>query len=329
MKKQLSMFCIITLCLGISSACASGRASTQADVNIAALRGPSSIGMIKFMDEADSGKITTNDFSFEIFATSDEIVPRIIQDRVDIAAIPANLASILYNNTQGDIQVLAIGTLGMMYIVENGNTINSIEDLRGRTIYAGFKGKSPEFDLNYILNGNNIDPENDLTIEWKSEHTESATALTTRDNTIAVLPQPFVTVTQIANENIRIALDLNYEWNKLQETSENPSLLITGVVVARREFARDNPEAVVDFLNRYAASVEYVNSNVHEAAMLVSNYDIFPAAVAQTAIPYCNITFIPGQEMKEKLSGYLSVLFEQNPQSVGGALPSDDFYFIQ
>lgn len=337
MKRMPNIVFIVLLCAGLLTACATGvteQTATDSDaspqnVNVAAIKGPSSIGMIKFMDEADNGEVNTNKFSFEIFATADEIIPKIVQGKIDIAAVPPNLSAVLFTSTQGEVQVLAIGTLGMMYIVENGNTINSIEDLRGRTIYAGFKGKSPEYDLSYILNAYGIDPEKDLDIEWKSEHAESVAALTTSENAIAALPQPFVTITQMANKNIRIALDLNQEWDKIQETSEHPSLLITGVVVARKEFVEQNPGAVADFLDRYAASVEYVNSNVNEAAVLVGNYDIFPAAVAQTAIPYCNITFIEGQEMREKLSGYLSILFEQNPQSVGGALPSDEFYFIR
>ena len=328
MKKIWIAITICVLCAVILPACTGGKPS-PADVNIAVIKGPSSIGMVKLMDEADSGAITINNFSFEIFASADEIVPKIVQGNIDIAALPANLSSVLYNNTQGGVQVIVVSTLGMMYVVENGETINSIEDLRGKTIYAGFKGKSPEYDLNYILKANGIDPEKDLTIEWKSEHTESVAAMAANDNAIAVLPQPFATTAQMSNEKIRIALDLNHEWEKLQENSADPSALITGVVVARTEFIKQNPEAVSDFLDRYAASVEFANNNTDETAALVGKYEIFPAPVAQRAIPYCNITFIEGENMKEKLIGYLSVLFEQNPQSVGGALPNDEFWFIR
>ena len=327
MKKLLFIICIITLCVGTLSACAEGTTKPPATANIAVIKGPSSIGMIKLMNEADSGE--TNNFSFEIFASADEIVPKIVQDKIDIAAVPTNLSSVLYNNTQGKVQVIAISTLGMMYVVENGNTIISIEDLCGKTIYAGFKGKSPEYDVNYILRANGIDPEKDLVIEWKSEHAESVAALVANENAIALLPQPFATTAQMADENIRIALDLNQEWEKLQEKSDNPSALVTGVVVARTEFIERNPDAISDFLDRYAVSVEYANNNIDEAAALVGEYGIFPVAVAQKAIPHCNITFIEGKTMKEKLIGYLSILFEQNPQSVGGALPNDAFYFIR
>jgi len=327
MKKLLSFVCIIALCAGTLVAC--GGKASPADVNVAVIKGPSSIGMIKLMDEADGGDIKTNNFSFDIYPNADEIVPKIVQGKIDIAAVPANLSAVLYNNTQGKVQVIAVSTLGMLYVVENGKTITSIEDLRGKTIYAGFKGKSPEYDLNYILKKNGIDPEKDLTIEWKSEHTECVAALTANKNAIAVLPQPFVTTAQMTNENIKIAIDLNKEWEALQGKAENPSALITGVVVARREFIEQNPDAISDFLDHYAASAEYANNNVEGAAALVGKYEIFPEAVARKAIPYCNITFLDGQIMKEKLIGYLSILFEQNPQSVGGALPNDDFYFIR
>ena len=329
MKQLLIIISVIILCVGVLSSCTGTKSSPSADVSIAVIKGPSSIGMIKLMDEADSGAISTNSFSFEVFASADEIVPQLVQGKIDIAAVPANLSSVLYNNTQGKVQVVAVGTLGMMYIVENGETITSIGDLRGKTVYAGFRGKSPEYDLNYILGANGIDAEKDITIEWKSEHTECVAALAANKNAIAVLPQPFVTTAQMTNENIRIALDLNHEWEKLQELTGRPSALITGVVVARAEFIEENPGAAADFLDRYAASVDYANNNINETAALVGKYEIFPAAVAQKAIPYCNITFIEGQEMREKLSGYLSVLFEQNPQSVGGALPNDEFYFIR
>jgi len=328
MKKILCVICAVALCAGMLTACSGGKPEPPADVNIAVLKGPSSIGMIELMDEAVSGSIATNNFSFDVYASADEIVPNIVQGKIDIAAVPANLSSVLYNNTQGKVQVIVVSTLGVMYVVENGETITSIEDLRGKTIYAGFRGKSPEYDLNYILNANGIDPEKDLNIEWKSEHTECVAALAAGGNAIAVLPQPFVTTAQMANENIRIALDLNNEWEKLQEKSVSPSALITGVLVARTEFIAQNPGAVKDFLDRYAASVEFANSQVEETAALVGKYDIFPAPVAQKAIPYCNITFIRGQEMMEKLSGYLNVLFEQNPQAVGGTLPNNEFYFI-
>ncbi|MCL1792527.1 MAG: ABC transporter substrate-binding protein [Oscillospiraceae bacterium] len=329
MKKFLAAICASALFFGAFPACSDKKDGPPADVAVAAIKGPSAIGMIKLMDDADGKKIQTNNFSFEIYPNADEIVPKIVQGKIDIAAVPPNLSSVLYSSMQGKIQVIAITTLGMMYVAENGETINSLEDLRGKTVYAAFKGKSPEYDLNYILKENGIDPEKDLVIEWKSEHSESVAAIAANENAIAVLPQPFAAIAQTANENIRIALDLNHEWDEIQKKSGNPSMLITGVVVARAEFIDENPGAISDFLERYKESVNYAINNVGETAELVGKYGIFPEAVAQKAIPYCNMTFIEGQNMKEKLSGYLGILFGQNPNSVGGALPNEDFYFIR
>lgn len=297
------------------------------DVNIAALNGPTGMGMVYFMSQAESDKITDNNYNFTIAASADEITPLIVQGKIDIAAVPANLASVLYNNTEGEVCVLAINTLGVLYIVENGETINSVEDLRGKTIYASGKGSTPEYALNYILTQNGIDPNTDVTIEYKSEHAECLSALMADENGIAMLPQPFVTTAMTKSDTIRVALDLTSEWEKLSADDEEGSALITGVVVARKAFIEENPDAVSAFLKHYEESVEYVNTNIDEAAELIGSYGIVTTEVAQKAIPACNITFIAGEEMKEKLSGYLNVLFEQNSASVGGQLPDDEFYF--
>ena len=302
-------------------------AADPVDVNVMALKGPTAMGMVEFMDQSDAGALTDNSYSFTIAATVDEVTPALAQGTADIAAVPANLASVLYSKPDLGVQVLAINTLGVLYIVESGDTVNSVADLKGKTIYASGKGATPEYALNYILTQNGIDPAADVTIEWKSEHAECLAALTAGENAIAMLPQPFVTTAQTKSDNIRVALDLTEEWDKLQTTSETPSALITGVVVARTDFIAEHPQAVSAFLDHYKESVDFVNSDVPAAAELVGKYDIVPAAVAAKAIPACNIVFIEGSEMKEKLSGYLSVLLEQEPKSVGGALPGDDFYY--
>ena len=298
-------------------------AAEPVTVNVAALKGPTAMGMVEFMDKADSGELTDNSYHFEIVAAVDEVTPKLVQGQVDIAAVPANLASVLYNNTDGGVKVLAVNTLGVIYIVESGNTVSDISDLKGKTIYASGKGATPEYALNYILAQNGIDPESDLTIEWKSEHAECLSALMADENAIAMRPQPFVTTAQTKSENIRVALDLTEEWDKLGADSA----LLTGVVVARKEFVESNPAAVKAFIEHYEASVKYVNENVEDASALIEKYNIVPAAVAVKAVPKCNIVCITGAEMKQKLSGYLAVLLEQNPQSIGGALPADEFYY--
>ena len=313
MKKLIALICLIALCASCAAA-AEG-------VNVLALKGPTAMGMAEMMDENDGA------YNFSIVASTDEVAPAIVQGKADIAAVPANLASVLYNNTEGEVQVLAINTLGVIYIVESGKSIRSVEDLRGRTIYASGKGASPEYALNYILQGNGIDPEKDVTIEWKSEHAECLAALMANENAIAMLPQPFVTTAQLKSESLRVALDLTEEWDKLQKDSDTPSAMITGVVVGRKDFVAQNPELVSGFLDDYHASVEFVNGNVQEAAKLVGGFDIVPENVALKAIPECNITFIEGDEMQQMLGGYLNVLLEQNPKAVGGRLPAEDFYF--
>lgn len=321
--KLLSLLAIGMMLMAGCGAVADEQASAKpVAVNVIALKGPTAMGMVDFMDKAETGAVTDNEYHFEIAAAADEVTPKLVQGQVDIAAVPANLASVLYNNTDGKVEVLAVNTLGVIYIVESGDTVSDISDLKGKTVYASGKGATPEYALNFILAQNGIDPEKDLTIEWKSEHAECLSALMAQENAIAMLPQPFVTTAQTKSDKIRVALDLTEEWDKLGVDSS----LLTGVLVARKEFVESNPAAVEAFMEHYEASVTFVNENVEDAAALIEKYDIVPAAVAVKAVPDCNIVFITGDEMKQKLSGYLAVLLEQNPKAVGGKLPGDDFY---
>ena len=303
-------------------------ASAEDAMRVVALKGPTAMGMVQVMDRTDNGDLK-GQYSFSIAAAIDEVTPQIAQGTVDVAAVPANLASVLYNKTEGKIQALAVNTLGVIYIVENGDTVHSVEDLRGKTIYASGKGATPEYALNYILSSNGIDPEKDVTIEWKSEHAECLQTLIAGGEGIAMLPQPFVTTAQTKLESLRVALDLTEEWEKLQAGAENPSAMITGVVVVQKAYAEAHPEQIAAFLEAYHASVDFVNSDVEGGAKLVGAYEIVPEAVALKALPACNIVCIDGTEMQEKLSGYLGELFAQNPASVGGKLPEADFYYVK
>ena len=294
---------------------------TELNANVAALKGPTAMGMVKMMEDHAS------EYNFTIASAIDEMTPKLVKGELDIAAVPANLASVLYNNTKGQVQVLAINTLGVLYIVENGSTVASVQDLRGRTIFASGKGATPEYALNYVLSQNGIDPEKDVTIEWKSEHSECLAALVSTEGAVAMLPQPFVTTAQMKQPGVQIVLDMNQMWDELQEGNDQTSKLITGVMVVRTEFAEQHPETVAAFMDAYQQSVAYVNENNDQAAALIGRYDIIPEAVAKVALPYCRIVYIDGQDMKTQLSGYLKVLFDQNPAAVGGALPDDAFYF--
>jgi NitT/TauT family transport system substrate-binding protein len=317
MKKLIAVLLVLVLTLSL---CTFAAAEPLADV--AALKGPTAMGMVKMMSD-DAGA----NWNFTIAAAADEIAPKLIQGELEIAAVPANLAATLYNKTQGKVQVLAINTLGVLYIIENGETVQSVADLKGKTIYSAGQGATPEYALNYILKESGIDPVNDVNIVFSKEHTECLNALLNDDNAVALLPQPFVTTAMTKAPGVRIALDLNQLWADVQEGKENPSALLTGVVVARTEFVQNNPEAVNAFMDAYAASVQYANENVDETAALIGSYEIVPEAVAKAALPYCCIVMIEGEEMAQKLSGYLQVLFDQNPAAVGGAMPNEDFYF--
>ncbi len=292
MKKLVSALLALLLTLSV---CAFADGET---VRVVALNGPTGMGMVKMMkDEAENPG-----YQFSLESAPDVITPAIIKGEVDIACVPANLASVLFNKKQGGVQVLAVNTLGVLYIVERGDTIHTAEDLRGRTLYVSGKGASPEYAINYILTEAGLDPEKDVDLQFCAEHAECLTNLLANENAVAMLPQPFVTVAQTKASDLRVALDLTEEWDKLQEGGEAPSSMITGAVVARKAF-------------------------VEEAAKLIGEYGIVAENVAKVAVPKCNIVCITGEEMKTKLSGYLNVLFAQNPAAVGGQLPDDGFYY--
>ena len=290
---------------------------------VGALKGPTAMGMVEMMDaNADA-------YAFTLAAAPDEVVPLLVKGELDIAAVPANLGSVLYNNTQGAVRVLAINTLGVLYIVERGDTVHSVADLKGRTLVTAGKGSTPEYALNYILRGNGLDPEQDVTIEFKSEHAECLAAMLQDESVVAMLPQPFATVAQAKAEDMRVALDLTKEWDALQQNADAPSAMITGIAVARAAFVEEQPEAVARFMADYAESVKYAQEQVEGAARLIGKFEIFEAGPAQKALPFCNIVFIDGADMKDRLGGYLAALLEQDPAAVGGALPGDDFYYAK
>lgn len=338
MKKGLAACLALVMCLSLA-ACGGKEDETPAEepvnVRVAALKGPTAMGMVKMMKDSDEKMAQITDsseaydgesgnlYNFTLAASADEVTPGLMQGELDIACVPANLASVLYNRTEGGIVTLAVNTLGVLYIVENGNAVASMADLAGKTIVASGKGSTPEYALRYLLTENGIDPDTGVTIDWKSEHSECVASLASGAATIAMLPQPFVTVAQTQLPDLRVALDLTEEWDAL----DNGSALLTGVVVARADFVKEHPAAVSDFLEQYSASVDWVNANTADAAELIGGYDIVDAAVAEKALPYCNIVCVTGTEMMGMLSGYLSVLWEQDAESVGGGMPNDDFYY--
>ncbi|MBR5344991.1 MAG: ABC transporter substrate-binding protein [Clostridia bacterium] len=314
MKRIIPLLLTFTLLLTF------GLAQADEDVlRIVAMKGPTGMGMVKLMSEEDPA------YTFEIASDITLVTPMVVKGEVDIAAVPANIAAVLYNNPDVDVQVLCVNTLGVLYIVENGDTVHSVEDLAGRTIYGSGAGATPEYALNYILQSAGVDAD----IEWKSEHTECLAALLNSENGLAMLPQPFVTTALMQNPDLRVALSMTEAWDALQEGVENPSMLLTGVLIVRKEVADAHPEMVNTFMEKYAVSVAWVNDNVDEAAVLVGQYGIVPEAVARQAIPACNIVCIEGDEMISALGGYLSVLYDQNPKAVGGVLPDEGFWYLK
>lgn len=269
------MMLSLTACAGGSEASSSAPegssavAEERAAVRVGGLKGPTAMGMVKLMEE-DAAGTTANDYEFTLAGSADEINPLLIKGELDIAAVPTNVASVLYNKTEGQVEILALNTLGVLYVVENGNTIQSVEDLRGKTIYSTGKGATPEYALNYILGENGLTAGTDVTVEYKSEHSELASLLAAGQADLAVLPQPFVTSVLAKNPDVRIALNLTEEWDKV---TEDGSKLTMGALVVRKDFAESNPEAVRNFLKEYQASTQYVTdeANLDDAAALIEH----------------------------------------------------------
>ena len=330
-KRVFSILLLITLLFSIV-ACSnnsSSAAEQQENVNktrvsVAVLKGPTGIGAVQLLESTD----LSNDYTFEISSAPDEVMAELINGGVDIAALPTNVAATVYNKSEHEISIAAINTLGVLHILERGDTIQSISDLEGKTIYATGQGSTPEYVLNYILQKNNI---KNVTVEYMTEHAELAAALLAGDVNIALLPEPNVTAVLLKDNTIRQALDLTQEWDNTQKfNSLQASQLAMGCIVARKEFIENNKQAFENFLKEYENSVNYVNTNISEAAKLVQQYGIMEnATAAEKAIPNCNIVFISGEEMKNALQGFYQILFDANPKSIGGVLPDEDFYYTK
>ena len=293
-------------------------------IRVGAMSGPTAMGLVKLMDEAEQGE-TANSYEFaDLLTDASAFVAPLTEGSIDIAAVPSNLASVLYNNTQGGVEVLAINVMSVLNVVERGDTVSTVADLAGKTIYATGEGATPEAVLDYVLSANGLDPDSDLTIQWCADTTEALSYISENEEAIAMLPQPFVTAACAKVEDLHVAFALSDEWAKIDPDSQ----IVTGVLVARTEFIEEHPEEIEAFLEEYAASAAYTAQDVEGAAALVVKYGILQAEpVAQKAIPNCAITCVTGEEMKETLSAYLDVLLETNPKLVGGAAPADDFYY--
>lgn len=310
-----------------STAASAEKTSQNTDgtvVRVASLKGPTSLGLLFLMDKANKGE-TANTYEFRMATGADEILPLMVKGDLDIALIPANVASILYHKTQGGVEVIDINTLGVLYMVSGEDGLADFTDLKGKTIYLTGKGTTPDYVLQYLLNANGMSVD-DVTLEYKSEATEVASVLAEDPTAIGLLPQPFVTAACMQSDALKVIFDLNEEWNKVQGASG--SSMVTGVTVVRKEFLEENEEAVKAFMEEHKASAEAINADpAAGAALAVEAQIVAKEPIAQKAIPDCNITYMDKAEMKQALSGYLDVLFHQDSQSIGGGLPESDFYY--
>ena len=296
--------------------------SVTEPLRIAGLKGPTTMGLVNLLSMEQAGTAAM-DYDLQLYGAADEIVPLLIKGELDMAAIPANLAATLYQKTSGGIQAVAVNTLGVLYVVEQGDTVHSTADLKGRTILSTGKGTTPEYVLRYLLTANGLDPDKDVDIQYYSEATEVTAQMASTQDAIAVLPQPYVTAAGLKDDTLRVALDLTAEWDKVADTQ-----LITGVTVVRKAYAEEHPDVVAAFLADYAQSVNAANTDLDGTAALCEEQGVVAkAAIAKKALPNCNIVCLTGEELKADVSGYLQVLYDADPTAVGGALPSEDFYW--
>lgn len=326
MRKVTAVALSFAMLGALLTGCGSGKAEEKVTVKVGALKGATTLGLLPLEDKAANGEAGEN-YEFSMMTAADELLPMMIKGELDIALLPSNVASILYQKTNGGVTVIDINTLGVLYMVSGDSSITGVEDLAGRTIYLTGKGTTPDYVLHYILSGNGMDADSDCTLEYKSEATEVAALLAENPDAIGLFPQPFVTAACAQNDALSVILDMNAEWEKLQ--GEDGSRLVTGVTVVRNEFLQEHENAVVTFMEEHQASAQSMNSDVENGAKLAAASEIIAKEpIALKAIPKCNITYIDGADMKQALSGYLEVLYGQNPESIGGALPGGDFYYV-
>ena len=314
MKKILALFLAAVMLIGMA-ACSKNE-KTGVTVNIGVLKGPTGMGAAWLMDQNEQG-LSANSYNFTIAGAPDVLTGQLISGDMDMAALPTNAISTLYNKTEGKITVLGVNALGVLYVLENGDRINSVADLEGKTILASGQGSTAEYVLNYILEQNGVSAE----IFWASEHSEAATLALSGEYDIVMLPEPFVTTVTTKNGSFRVALDLTREWEAL-----GGGELTMGGIAVRTEFLEAHPDAVKAFVKEYANSVAFTNAQPADAAKLIAKYEIAAEEIAKNAIPRCNIVWLHGENYKAKLEDFLGVVYEANPAGIGGKMPGDDFY---
>lgn len=331
--KKWKKIILTGLCMALCmTGCGSEKPRADVNARIGSLKGPTTLGLLYMMEQAGEEREAAGaDFTmvmdgadFTIGTAADELMALFVKGELDIALLPANMAAVLYQRTEGELAVIDVNTLGVLYVVSDDTSIRALEDLKGRTVYLTGKGTTPDYVLRYLLEQAGI--LEDVELEYRSEATEVAVLLAEQAGGTGLLPQPFASVACGQNDRLETVLDLTREWQNVQ--GENGSRLVTGVTVVRRAFLEEHPEAVEAFLDAHKESANYAADHVEETAALAVRQGIIAnEQAAVSAIPKCNIVYMEGEEMKQALAGYLKVLYEQDPESVGGSLPGDDFYY--
>ena len=321
MKK---LFCLLFAAIMMLSLAACGAKPQTGEMNVYVLSGPTGIGAVNLWAKAEAGE-TQNTYNFNLVAQNDEIVAAISKGEADIAAVATNLASTLYAKTEGNVTVLAVNTLGVLSILTNSTELNSIADLKGKTLYSPGQGANPEYILRYVLEGNGINPDTDLTVKFVADGIELPGIWANEPDAVIMAPQPVATSILMKYTEAKTAFDMTEEWEKISGAQN----LMMGCVIVRNEYLEKNPGAVKTFLKEYEESINAAKADAAATGTLCEKYGIIPkAAIATKAIPYCGLTFVAGADMKTNLSAYLDIMFKANPKSVGGAIPADDFYYV-
>ena len=323
-KKWMALLgCLLVFCFGLT-ACQSKPAEPQT-VKVATLAGPTGMGMAQMVvNGVDLGENVTTEFT--VSGAPDQVTAGVISGDYQIAALPTNSASVLYNKTEGKVILGAVNTLGVLYVVaDQSEGITTFADLKGKTIVASGQGSTPEYVLNYLLQKSGLTPGVDVTINWVAEHSEAVTQLVSGAATVAMIPEPFVTTVESKKANIITAIDVTKAW----EAANNGSKLAMGCLVVNKEWAEANPKLVEKFMTAYQESVKNVNENPAEGAKNIVTAGIMAdATLAEKAIPNCNIVYISAADAKKSLSEYYNILAGFEPKAIGGKVPADDFYEI-
>lgn len=307
-----------------SAAESSLQPAARETASVVGIIGPTGVGLTHLMKAQEDGN-TQVDYTFALESAPDSVVAKITSGEADIAAVPTNLAASLYQKTNGGVKMLAINTQGVLYFVENGATVSSVADLKGKTIYSTGQGANPEYILRYLLTKNGIDPDEDVTLEFLTENEELAAKLVKGEAQVALVPEPLCTTVLTKNADLRVAFSANDAW---AETGADSSLLM-GCVIARTEYIDAHPQAIAAFLEEYKASIEKAKTDLPGTAALCEQYGVIPAAaIAEKALPRCNLTFLAGADMQPAIEGYFDVLFNANPKSIGGKLPDAALYYV-